>query len=189
MKQKEFIKQLSKEQITQAVLLSQLFFFILSLILYFIFMRDINKLSNLIQLNWDEIFYYGIVLAVILVFIEIILYILLPKHHFDDGGINIKLFQNQSNVMIFTLALIIAIVEELLFRGILQTLFGYMFASLLFIVLHTRYLKKPILLFILICTSFLIGYLFLLTNNLLVTIVFHFVVDFLLGLFIKYYTR
>ena len=114
------------------------------------------------------------------------MYNAIDQKHFDDGGINEKLFRNQSVGSIFFIALTVAICEELLFRGVIQTTFGYLFASSLFVVLHTRYLKKPVLLGLLIVTSFLIGFIFEVTSNLLVTITFHFVVDFVLGLYIKF---
>lgn len=182
----EVIKQLSSKDLAKAVFLSQLLFFTLAIILWFIFIRNIETTIHLFQLNYKDIFYYGILIALVLVVVEIIMSKFIPKKYFDDGGINEKLFKGQSVFMIFLIALVVAISEELLFRGVLQTTFGYVFASSLFVLLHTRYLKKPLLLLMVIVTSFLIGYLFELTHNLLVTIIFHFVVDFILGLYIKY---
>src|SRR5699024_1375341 len=152
----------------------------------FILIRDFDIVREMFGLHFEEIFYYGVLFALALVIIEIILYNLIPKKHFDDGGINEKLFRNQSIVSIFFIALTVAVAEEFLFRGVIQTVFGYLFASSLFVLVHTRYLRKPVLLVLLIGTSFLIGYLFELTNNLIVTIIFHFVVDFTLGLYIKF---
>lgn len=186
MGRRELVKQLSTKELTKAVYLSQLLFFFLSIILGFILIRDFDLVRGLFRLEPEEIFYYGVLFAFALVIIEIILYNIIPKKHFDDGGINEKLFRNQSVISIFFIALTVAIAEELLFRGVIQTTFGYLFASSLFVLLHTRYLRKPLLLILLIGTSFLIGFLFELTNNLLVTITFHFVVDFTLGLYIKF---
>lgn len=186
MKQGEVIKSLSTKELTRAVYLSQLLFFSISIVLGFILIRDFEVIKGLFQFDAEEIFYYGVLFALALVIIEIILYNLIPKKHFDDGGINKKLFQNQSIISIFFIALAVAIAEEFLFRGVIQTVFGYVFASSLFVLMHTRYLKNPILLILVIGTSFLIGFLFELTNNILVTIVFHFVVDFTLGLYIKF---
>lgn len=186
MKQRELIESLSSKELTKAIYLSQSLFFSVGIILYFIFINDISVIKGLLQFDGEAIFYYGILFALALVVIEIILYRSIPKEYFDDGGINEKVFQNQSILSIFFIALTVAIAEEFLFRGVIQTVFGYVFASSLFVIMHTRYLKKPVLLVLLIGTSFFIGYLFELTNNLLVTIVFHFVVDFTLGLYIKF---
>lgn len=186
LKQAKEIEQLSVKDLTKAVYLSQLLFLFISIILSLIFFQDFSAIREQIHFDFKEIFYYGLLSALILVMIEITLYKFIPKKHFDDGGINEKLFQNQSVPSIFLIALTVAISEELLFRAVIQTVFGYLFASSLFVVLHTRYLKKPVLLILLIVTSFFIGYLFEMTNNLLVTMMFHFVVDFTLGLYIKF---
>lgn len=186
MSRRELVKNLSIKELTKAVYLSQLLFFFISIVLGFILIRDFDIVRGLFVFNFTEIFYYGVLFALVLVIIEIILYNLFPKKHFNDGGINEKLFRNQSIISIFFIALTVAIAEEFLFRGVIQTAFGYLFASSLFVIVHTRYLRKPVLLFLLIGTSFLIGYLFELTDNLLVVIVFHFVVDFTLGLYIKF---
>lgn len=183
---RDIIENLTPKDLTKAVYLSQLLFFSISIILSVFFIRDVNILKGFFQWNDPAIFYYGVMLAVVLIIVEILLYNTVPRKHFDDGGINEKLFKNQSVVGIFFIALTIATVEEFLFRGVIQTVFGYFFASSLFVVLHTRYLRKPVLLLLLIITSFLIGYLFKITNNLLVVIAFHFIVDFILGLYIKF---
>src|SRR5690625_3487599 len=96
------------------------------------------------------------------------------------------MFQNRSIGDIFLLALIIAISEELLFRGIIQTTFGYFIASLIFALVHLRYLKKPVLFLSVLLLSFYIGFLFKITGSLLVTITMHFTIDFLLGLMIRF---
>src|SRR5690625_1994018 len=175
MRRDELVKQLSTKELTKAVYLSQLLFVVLSVILGFLFIRDRTIIKHLFRLNFEQIFYYGILLALLLVIVELIVYNIIPKTHFDDGGINEKLFKHQSVIGIFFIALTVAIAEEFLFRGVIQTVFGYIFASSLFVIIHTRYLKKIVLLILLIITSFLIGFIFKVTNNLLVTVVFHFV--------------
>lgn len=186
MKQAEIIKNMSDEEVKRQLLLSQSFFFLLGIILSYFLFTHITDWLLYLNIDSKQIFYYGIVPAFVLVVVEIILYEWLPDHYFDDGGINEKVFKNQSIGNIFLISLVVAVSEEFLFRGVIQTSFGYLFASSLFVIVHFRYLKKPVLLILVIITSFLIGYLFKLTENLLVVIAFHFVVDFLLGLFIKY---
>ena len=85
----------------------------------------------------------------------------------------------------FILSFTVAFAEELLFRGVLHTTFGYFIASTIFALAHFRYLTKPILFISILFVSFYIGYLFEITGNLVVTIAAHFIVDFLLGLFIR----
>src|SRR5699024_12860377 len=102
------------------------------------------------------------------------------------GGINKKIFQGEQISWIIIITLIVAISEEVLFRGVIQTTFGYIFASSLFAIIHIRYLKKPILFLLVLFTSFLICYLFLITEYLIVTIVFPFLVGLLLVFYVKY---
>ncbi|MBO1003074.1 CPBP family intramembrane glutamic endopeptidase [Pseudogracilibacillus auburnensis] len=186
MKQAELIKKMSDQELKKQLLFSQSLFFILSIILSLFLFPMFSNWFMYLDVNVKQIIYYGCIPAIIVVLIEIVLHYIIPRRFFDDGGINEKIFKNQSIVSIFVIALVVAISEEFLFRGVIQTTFGYIFASSLFIVIHFRYLTKPVLLTLIILISFLLGYLFELTGNLIVTIIFHFIVDFLLGIFIKY---
>ncbi|MDY0408336.1 CPBP family intramembrane glutamic endopeptidase [Paracerasibacillus soli] len=87
---------------------------------------------------------------------------------------------------IFLFTLMIASCEEVLFRGVIQSWFGFIPASIIFAFVHVRYLKKPLLIISIFFVSFYIGYLFELTGNLISVITAHFIVDFLLGLFIYF---
>lgn len=186
MKQAELIKSMSDDQVKFQLLLSQGLFFILSIILSFFLFTHVTDWLLYFNFNMKQILYYGVFTGLVVVIIEVVLYQMISEHHFDDGGINEKVFKNQSVANIFIIALVVAISEEFLFRGVIQTSFGYIFASSLFVIVHFRYLTKPVLLILVILMSFLLGFLFEITNNLLVTIAFHFIVDFLLGIFIKY---
>lgn len=184
--QSELIKQMSGVQVRQSVYLSQVVFILIAFATSLFLFTSLINWYDLFELNLQQLFIYGAVPAVVLVLIEILLTKVVSKEALDDGGINEKVFKDASVGAIFLLALVVAIAEELLFRGVLQTTFGLFIASGIFAVIHVRYLKKPVLFIFVVLTSFLIGYLFEVTNNLLVVIVFHFMVDFLLGLFIKY---
>jgi len=189
MKQSELIKQMTDKELKKQVILSQLIFITIGIILsVFLF----EKMSDwLLYFNWNpkEIFYYGVISGLIIVGIDLIIMYIFPERYYDDGGINEKLFKNLAIADIVGVTLIIAVSEEILFRGLVQTTFGYVFASVLFALMHIRYLKKPVLLISVLLISFYIGYLFELTGNLYVTITSHFTVDFLLGLFIRFQKR
>jgi len=179
------IKQMTDKELKQQLLLSQSIFFLLSIALSFFFFDNIFDWFHLFSIDFKEIILYGVVTGIVLVMIDILIDVKIPKKFVDDGGINEKIFKNQSIPTIFLIALVVGISEEFLFRGVIQVTFGYIFASSLFVIVHVRYLRKPILLLSIIITSFLIGYLFEITQNLFVTIVFHVIVDFLLGIYIK----
>ena len=84
------------------------------------------------------------------------------------------------------IAAVVAIGEEVLFRGVIQTHFGLIASSLLFAIVHYRYLFNWFLFVNIIALSFLIGFIYSQTGNLLVTIFMHFLVDFLSGCIIRY---
>lgn len=186
MKQSEIIKNMSAEEVKNQLLLTQSCFFLLSIFLSYFLFDHIADWFLYFSVDLKAILLFGIFSAILIVVIEIVLYSFLPSRYFDDGGINEKVFKNQSIGNIFLIAIVVAISEEFLFRGVIQTSFGYIFASTLFVLVHFRYLKKPVLLVLVIIISFYLGYVFELTKNLYVVIVFHFVVDFLLGIFMKY---
>jgi hypothetical protein len=111
---------------------------------------------------------------------------LLPASFYDDGGLNERIFKNRHVFHTFVIALFVAFSEELLFRGIIQTKVGLVIASIIFAIIHYRYLFNWYLFFNIILLSFLIGFIYKWTGNLAVTIMMHFVIDFLLGVYIKF---
>lgn len=184
-RQAELVKQMSHRDLILNVYATQVIILTVAFLLSFIF--------------WGSPFYWigtfswsshavltGLIFAMAVVAIEIILDLLLPKKWMDDGGINEKLFKNLNPFHILLLTAMIGISEELLFRAVLQTQFGLVMASLLFILVHLRYLSKPVLLMFMTALSFSLGLLFLWTGNLLTVITAHFFIDFLLGLYIRY---
>lgn len=186
MSQAELIKRMSGKEVRFHLLLTQFLFFITSLLLSFFLFPTFSHWTTLFTINIHDIVLYGVVTALFVVVVELLLYVFLPKHLIDDGGINEKVFTSQSVPSIILITFVVSISEEFLFRGVLQTSFGLFIASSLFVLMHVRYLKKPVLLILTILLSFLIGYLFDRTGSLPVVIVLHFLVNLLLGLFIKF---
>lgn len=186
MKQKDLIKQMTDEELQTSLLLSQFMLFSVAIILSFILFDRFTDWINLFSWNVKEVIYYGVLPGLLIVIIDVIIMYVLPKKHYDDGGINERIFKNRSIPSIFCIAFVVAVSEELLFRGVIQTIFGYVFASSIFALIHVRYLRKPVLLISIIFISFYIGYLYEKTGNLYVTITTHFVVDFLLGIIIRH---
>ncbi|MEH6978650.1 CPBP family intramembrane glutamic endopeptidase [Bacillus pseudomycoides] len=105
-----------------------------------------------------------------------------PESWFDDGGINERMLQGISVIQLLVITFVIGFAEEFLFRGVLQTHFGLVIASLIFAVLHIRYVMKPFLFCFVCIISFVFGYVFQWTGNLFITIFAHFLVDFIMGL-------
>lgn len=186
MSQKHIIDQMSDDELYQSLIFSQFILFSLAITLSIFLFEQMSHWLELFIFDFEQIFYYGCLAGLLIVFIDLLLMSILPKKYFDDGGINERIFKNRSILQIFIIAFIVAVSEELLFRGIIQTVFGYFIASTLFALVHIRYLRKPVLLVSVFLISFYLGYLYKITGNLFVTIVAHFLVDFLLGLMIRY---
>ncbi|MFS0672699.1 CPBP family intramembrane glutamic endopeptidase [Ornithinibacillus sp. 179-J 7C1 HS] len=186
MKQSEIAKQLTDQKLRKAVVFSQILLLLISVILSFILFERFADWINLFTVNLKEIVYFGIVPGIVIVLIDLIMISSLSNSYYDDGGINKRIFTNISLPKIFLITLLVAVSEELLFRGVLQTNYGYLIASITFALVHVRYLRKPILLISVLLVSFVIGYIYIITGSLVVTITTHFLIDFLLGLLIRY---
>lgn len=186
MKQSEIVKQLSDRELTQQLLFSQMMMVGLGFLLSFFLFEKMSEWLNYFSFHMSDLILYGVLPGIFIILIDLLLMRVFPEKYYDDGGINDRIFRNRSVRGIFGIALLVAVTEELLFRGVIQTVFGYIVASVLFALVHIRYLNKPVLLVSVLFISFYIGYIFVLTENLLVTITAHFTVDFVLGLIIRF---
>ncbi|WP_243290093.1 CPBP family intramembrane glutamic endopeptidase [Bacillus sp. FJAT-47783] len=185
-RQQEAIKQMNDQQLLVNLLLTQAVLFFISVVLYFFLFKDIHHLFHFVQLDFAEIIIYGGGLALLVIIVDFLFMKILPADMLDDGGVNERLFQKRSILEILFLTTIIAFTEEILFRGVLQTKFGIMIASVIFAILHIRYLSKWFLFILVTAISFLLGLVFELTNNLLTTMFSHFLIDFLFALHIRF---
>lgn len=189
MKQADLIKKMTDKEILLNLYITQLLMLILAFVLGWLLFDSWADLFE--KFKWDPftIFVVGGGSAFFIILFELILEKILPKKMLDDGGINERVFQNRSVIHIFVLVTIIAFAEEILFRGVLQTHFGLIPASLLFAIIHVRYLRKIILFIITVGLSFYLGWLYLMTDNLLVPIFTHFTIDFVLGCILRFRKR
>lgn len=183
-KQALIAQNLTPKELLLSAYLSQGIILILAIIFSF-FIFDWNDFVSMLNFDWKWVILAAFSGVAIVIF-DIVLMKLLPKHFFDDGGINKKLFANQSVGSIFCLALVVAIAEEWLFRGVIQSKFGLIFATLVFAFIHIRYWSHWFLLIGVVLISFLIALIYQLSGNQLIpVIVMHFTIDFLLGLYIR----
>ncbi|MFG6148660.1 CPBP family intramembrane glutamic endopeptidase [Halobacillus sp. B23F22_1] len=184
--QSDFINQLSTRQITKHLIITQIILLLVAVLASLIlFQAPLKTWLSLISIQITEVILLGALPAALILSIDFTLMRFLPERFYDDGGINQKVFQNHSILNIFWLTLLIAVCEEALFRGVIQTSFGYFTASTLFALIHFRYLKKLVLLISVLFVSYFLGYMYEITGNLLVTITAHFLIDFILGVWIS----
>lgn len=186
MQQSQLIKKMTDKEIIVNLYVTQLIILTLAIILSWFLFDSWRDLLALFKWNPFQIVVIGGGSALIIILFEMWLEKKLPKNLLDDGGINERVFQNQGFIHIFIVTIVIAFSEELLFRGVLQTHFGIFPASIVFALIHFRYVRKPVLFIITVLLSFFLGLLYLLTDNLLVPIFCHFMIDFVLGSILRF---
>jgi uncharacterized protein len=180
-RQADMIKRMADREIILHLYLTQLILLVISLFFAFILFEDYSSFKLLWKIE-AEIFYIGGSIAFGVILIDLLLARWLPKEMLDDGGINKRMFQKLRVLHIFFVCFLISFTEELLFRGILQTHFGLFVASIVFALLHVRYLYKWVLLVSVVVLSFLLGVVYELTDNLWITIFAHFLIDFVFAI-------
>ncbi|MCV9888314.1 CPBP family intramembrane glutamic endopeptidase [Metabacillus halosaccharovorans] len=183
--QNELIKQLTDKQIVQNLYFTQLLLICFSFVLGIFLFHDVYEFFQLFLKRDLQFIYYGIGTALFVIIVDFIIFKLAPKNLVDDGGINEKIFQKRSVPHIIFLTALIAVSEEILFRGVIQTHFGLWIASLIFAVLHFRYLSKWLLFIMVISISFLLGVVYEITENLYTTILAHFLIDLIFAIQIR----
>lgn len=185
-KHMEIIKELSDKDLLFHLYATQLLLLAISAILGFILFNDFSSFFDLYFWEDLNILYIGAGAGIAVVLADLLLMKIVPASYYDDGGINERIFRKRNPLHIAVIAAIVAFCEELLFRGVIQTHFGLLVSSIIFAAVHYRYLFNWFLFVNIIVLSFLIGIIYLKTGNLAVTIVMHFLIDFLLGISIRY---
>ncbi len=183
-KYNELIADLTDKELLFHLYMTQIILFAVSFILS-ILLFDHFSYFNYMHWNDVRILFIGVPCGLGVVIIDIILMKWLPASYYDDGGLNERIFRNKPILQIIWIASLVAFSEELLFRGIIQTKVGLILASLIFAIIHFRYLHNWYLFLNIVLLSFFIGFIYEHTNNFAVTITMHFVIDFLLGVYIK----
>jgi uncharacterized protein len=180
----DIINELSDRELLFHLYLTQLILLAVSFILGLFIYRDLSFFYDLFNWQDRDILKMGVTTGLLVVLLDLLLMKVLPNKFYDDGGLNERIFQNRNVFHIAIIALIVSYSEELLFRGIIQTQFGLIAASVIFALIHYRYLFNWFLFCNIVTLSFVIGLLYSWTGNLAVTFTMHFIVDFLLGLLI-----
>ncbi len=178
-----WIDQITPRELLLNVYFSQSLFMITAIGLAFFFNVSFPWVLHDLDLSINE-WLLAISTGLFLPFLSIQLKKRLPEETLDDGGINEKIFGSLSYIHIFFLTGIIAFAEEWLFRGVLQSLLGLFLTSIIFAVLHVRYIKKPVLFSIVCGLSFWLGLIYEMTDNIWVPFIAHFLIDFISGCWI-----
>lgn len=186
---KNELNEVSDRDLYTSMYASQFILFLISLVIIVIFSRSsVNSFLTSIELNWFTGLWQGSIFALIALLINTVLYQWLPKRFLDDGGLNERVFKNMGFVHIIFFCLVVAFIEEWLFRAVLQQLFGLPIASLLFALVHFRYVKKPVLFSYVLFISVALGLMYEQTNNLASVIIAHFISNAVLAFVLRYTT-
>jgi uncharacterized protein len=183
---KETVAGLTEKELLFHLFATQILLLTISAVLGMILFDSLEAFKDLFVWNDSKILTAGAGAGVAVVIFDLLLMKFLPRTWYDDGGLNERIFSKRPVWQIAGIAAVVAVSEEILFRGVIQTHAGLIMTSIIFAVIHYRYLFNWFLFTNIFLLSFLIGYIYFLTNNLLVTITMHFIIDFLLGLSIKF---
>lgn len=183
-KQAELIKSMTDEELYKQLLLTQGLLLMAAAFIGFLTFDGIEQFSSQLQINRVSLL-LGFMAGLVVVGLDLAGMKYFPPSYYDDGGINERIFQSLSIPRIFLLTALIAIGEEVLFRGVIQANWGIWVASGIFAVIHIRYLSHWYLFLNICLLSLFIGYIFEITGSLWATILMHFIIDLLLGLFLN----
>ena len=184
-KQAELVGQLKDEDLYRALIQTQVLLLLIASVLGIFIFDDLQEFLLLFDSRDWSIIWIGIPAGLLVVIYDLLSMTYLPRRYFDDGGINQRIFSSLNGRKIFFVVLLVSVSEEVLFRGIIQTYAGLWIASLIFALIHIRYLYNIYLFVNILLLSFYIGMVYEWTGNLLVTIAMHFTIDLILGFFIN----
>ncbi|QJC51836.1 CPBP family intramembrane metalloprotease [Paenibacillus albicereus] len=130
--------------------------------------------------------YWGFGFALAVLAVDLILSRWVPEEAADDGGVNERIFRSRPVWHIALLSLVVAVCEEMLFRGAIQHSLGPYWTSILFAAIHVRYLKHWIPTGLVFGISYGLGWIYMQTDTLWAPIAAHFAIDFIMGLIIRF---
>lgn len=129
---------------------------------------------------------WGAGLAAAVMAADFLVSLFVPEEVTNDGGINERMFGGRALWHIAVLSLIVALCEEILFRGAIQHALGPYWTSILFAAIHVRYLRHWLMTGLTFSISYALGWIYLQTGSLWAPVAAHFLIDFISGCIIKY---
>lgn len=129
---------------------------------------------------------WGLGLAVIVTALDLLISRFVPEEVTDDGGINRLIFRRRPLWHLVVLVAVVAVCEELLFRGAVQYAWGPYWTSVLFAAIHFRYLRHWLMTGLVFVISYGLGWIYIRTGSLWAPLLAHFTIDLVMGLIIRY---
>lgn len=166
------------------VYLTQLITLVIGLIVFLCQWR--NPLSVLAWPHGASWVAWGLVLAGTVLLVDLTVARFVPEDVTDDGGVNNRIFGKLPLWHIALLSLVVAMCEELLFRGAVQHAFGPYWTSILFAFIHFRYLRHWLMTGLVFSISYGLGLVMDWSGTIWAPILAHFAIDFVMGCIIRY---
>ncbi|GIQ71056.1 CPBP family intramembrane metalloprotease [Xylanibacillus composti] len=135
--------------------------------------------------SWSPLI-WGAAFAALVLIADLAVTRFVPDDVMDDGGVNDRIFRNRPLWHIAVLSAVVAICEELLFRGAIQHAIGPYWTSILFAAIHVRYLQHWLMTGMVFSISYGLGWIYDQTGTLWTVIFAHFLIDFIMGCIIRY---
>lgn len=132
-------------------------------------------------------FIWSAVCCLLAMIMNVILTPLVPESEQPNDDLVMRLAKGIPLWHLAWICLVVGFCEELLFRGALQYSLGPYWTSILFALIHVRYLKHWVLTGMVFLISYGLGLLYEYTGNLWSTIVAHACYDFIMFIFIRYH--
>ncbi len=176
---------ISKKLLLLNIVLSQTILVIIAIILSFfikgnwLFFEPFLK----IEIRFD-IFLISLAGILFLLFFEFLCWKFISKENFFDE-LNLILIEKFSLAELSIIFLSGSIVEEMLFRGIIQPFVGILAANIVFTLIHFRYFSKKYMLLEVFVIGIVLGIIYKLTLMLYVPILCHFIVNLITAMLVK----
>jgi hypothetical protein len=146
--------------------------------------------QNFIELlgipTMPDALWWGLGLAAAVVAVDLLISRWVPEDAADDGGVNERIFKHRAIWHIAVISLVVAICEELLFRGAIQHAIGPYWTSIVFAAIHVRYLRHWIPTGLVFSISYGLGWIYEQSGTIWAPIIAHFAIDFVMGLIIRF---
>lgn len=183
------VRKVNIDEIDDRMLLINLYatqgFTLIIGIIWILFQRQ-NLLHVLaIPKQW-EFLAWGAGLAAAVIAVDLLISRWVPDEATDDGGVNDRIFRNRPIWHIALISFVVAVCEELLFRGAIQHAIGPYWTSIVFAAIHVRYLRHWIPTGLVFSISYGLGWIYIQSETLWAPIVAHFIIDFVMGLIIRF---
>ncbi|MGG1313502.1 MULTISPECIES: CPBP family intramembrane glutamic endopeptidase [Cohnella] len=177
------VDQLDDRMLLVNLYLTQLFTFIIGWL--WVFLQGRNAINLFAPPASADFALWAAALAAAVIAFDLGISRWVPEEAMDDGGVNERIFRKRPIWHIALISLVVAVCEELLFRGAIQSSIGPYWTSILFAAIHVRYLRHWIPTGMVFGISYGLGLLYEFAGTLWAPIMTHFLFDFIMGLIIR----